>query len=85
MQHPFPLISKKQICRCSKLFCLSLAVVLYDYNAVLYGEMTVVLSYVKQQPASALEKKMADSEEGFYDSSEESSDGLQAIINYSKL
>ena len=53
VQHPFPLISKKQICTCSKLFCLSLAVVLYDYNAVLYGEMTVVLSYVKQQPASA--------------------------------
>ena len=32
----FLLISKKQICRCSTLFCLSLAVVLHDYNAVLY-------------------------------------------------
>ena len=30
------LISEKQICTCSKLFCLSLAVVLHDYNAVLY-------------------------------------------------
>ena len=30
------LISKKQICTCSALFCLSLAVVLHDYNAVLY-------------------------------------------------
>ena len=26
---------KKQICTCSTLFCLSLAVVLHDYNAVL--------------------------------------------------
>ena len=33
---PFLLISKKQICTCSTLFCLSLAVVLHDYNAVLY-------------------------------------------------
>ena len=32
----FLLISKKQICTCSTLFCLSLAVVLHDYNAVLY-------------------------------------------------
>ena len=32
----FLLISKKQICTCSMLFCLSLAVVLHDYNAVLY-------------------------------------------------
>ena len=31
------LISKKQICTCSTLFCLSLAVVLHDYNAALYG------------------------------------------------
>ena len=30
----FLLISKKQICTCSTLFCLSLAVVLHDYNAV---------------------------------------------------
>ena len=30
------LISKKQICTPSTLFCLSLAVVLHDYNAVLY-------------------------------------------------
>ena len=28
----FLLISKKQICTCSTLFCLSLAVVLHDYN-----------------------------------------------------
>ena len=28
------LISKKQICTCSMLFCLSLAVVFHDYNAV---------------------------------------------------
>ena len=28
--------TKKQICTCSTLFCLSLAVVLHDYNAVLY-------------------------------------------------
>ena len=28
------LISKKQICTCSTHFCLSLAVVLHDYNAV---------------------------------------------------
>ena len=32
----FPLISKKQICTCSTLFCLSLAVVLHDYNAALF-------------------------------------------------
>ena len=32
----FLLISKIQICTCSTLFCLSLAVVLHDYNAVLY-------------------------------------------------
>ena len=32
----FLLISKKQICTCSTLFCLSLAVVLHDYNSVLY-------------------------------------------------
>ena len=32
----FSLISKKQICKCSTLSCLSLAVVLHDYNAVLY-------------------------------------------------
>ena len=32
----FLLISKKQICTCSTHFCLSLAVVLHDYNAVLY-------------------------------------------------
>ena len=32
----FRLISKKQICTCSTPFCLSLAVVLHDYNAVLY-------------------------------------------------
>ena len=31
----FLLISKKQICTCSTLFCLSLAAVLHDYNAVL--------------------------------------------------
>ena len=36
MQHTFFLISKKQICTCSTLLCLSLAVVLHDYNAVLY-------------------------------------------------
>ena len=36
VQHPFPLISKKQICTCSRLFCLFLAVVLHEYNAVLY-------------------------------------------------
>ena len=36
VQHPFHLISKKQICTCSTRFCLSLAVVLQDYNAVLY-------------------------------------------------
>ena len=35
VQHPFPLISKKQICTFSTLLCLSLAVVLHDYNAVL--------------------------------------------------
>ena len=35
VQHPFPLISKKQICTWSTLLCLSLAVVLHDYNAVL--------------------------------------------------
>ena len=34
----FLLISKKQICTCSTLFCLSLAVVLHDYNAVLYDK-----------------------------------------------
>ena len=27
-----PLVSKKQICTCRTLFCLSLAVVLHDYN-----------------------------------------------------
>ena len=32
----FLLISKKQICTCSTLFGLSLAVVLQDYKAVLY-------------------------------------------------
>ena len=32
----FLLINKKQICTSSRLFCLSLAVVLHDYNAVLY-------------------------------------------------
>ena len=32
----FLLISKKTNCTCSTLFCLSLAVVLHDYNAVLY-------------------------------------------------
>ena len=32
----FLLISKKQICTCSTLFCLSLAVVLHDYNSVVY-------------------------------------------------
>ena len=32
----FLLISKKQIYTCSMLFCLSLAVVLHDFNAVLY-------------------------------------------------
>ena len=32
----FLLISKKQICTYSTLFSLSLAVVLHDYNAVLY-------------------------------------------------
>ena len=31
-----PELAKNQICTCSKLFCLSLAVVLYDYDAVLY-------------------------------------------------
>ena len=36
VQHTFFLISKKQICTCSTLLCLSLAVVLHDYNAVLY-------------------------------------------------
>ena len=30
------LISKKQIASSSTLFCLSLAVVLHDYNGVLY-------------------------------------------------
>ena len=35
-QQFFLLISKKQICTCSMLFCLSLAVVLHAYNAVLY-------------------------------------------------
>ena len=34
----FLLISKKQICTCSTLFCLSLAVVLHEYNAVLYDK-----------------------------------------------
>ena len=32
----FPLTSKKQICTCSTLFCLSLAVVLHEYNAALF-------------------------------------------------
>ena len=36
VQHTFLLITKKQICTCSTLFCLSLAVVLHDYNADLY-------------------------------------------------
>ena len=37
VQHLYLLInSKKQICTCSTLFCLSFAVVLHDYNAVLY-------------------------------------------------
>ena len=36
VQPLFLLISKKQICTCSTLFCLSLAVVLHDYNTVLY-------------------------------------------------
>ena len=34
----FLLVSKKQICTCSTLFCLSLALVLHDYNAVLYDQ-----------------------------------------------
>ena len=33
----FLLISKKQICMCTTRFCLSLAVVLHHYNAVLYN------------------------------------------------
>ena len=33
----FLLIGKKQICTCSTHFCLSLSVVLHDYNAVLYN------------------------------------------------
>ena len=36
VQHLYLLISKKQICTCSTLFCLSLAVVLHDYNAALF-------------------------------------------------
>ena len=36
VRHTFLLISKKQVCTCSTLFGLSLAVVLHDYNAVLY-------------------------------------------------
>ena len=36
VQQIFSLISKKQICTCSMLFCLSLAVVFQAYNAVLY-------------------------------------------------
>ena len=35
VRHTFLLISKKQICTSSTLFCLSLAFVLHDYNAVL--------------------------------------------------
>ena len=55
----FLLISKKQICTCSTLFCLApLAVVLLDYNAVLYDQnvkhpsytlFTEELSYVLTQ------------------------------------
>ena len=41
----FLLISKKQICTCSTLFCLSLAVVLHDYNAVLYDQNVKLPSY----------------------------------------
>ena len=41
----FLLISKKQICTCSTLFCLSLAVVLHDYNAVLYDYNVKLPSY----------------------------------------
>ena len=41
----FLLISKKQICTCSTLFCLSLAVVLHDYNAVLYDQNVKLSSY----------------------------------------
>ena len=33
----FLLISEKHICMCSTLSCLSLAIVLHDYNAVLYN------------------------------------------------
>ena len=33
----FLLISKKKNCKCCTLFCLSLVVVLHDYNAVLYS------------------------------------------------
>ena len=40
----FLLISEKQICTCSTLFCLSLAVVLHDYNAVLH-DFVVVFSF----------------------------------------
>ena len=36
--------TKKQICTCSTLFCLSLAVVLHDYNAVLH-DFVVVFSF----------------------------------------
>ena len=41
----FLLISKKQICTCSTLFCLSLAVVLHDYNTVLYDYNVKLPSY----------------------------------------
>ena len=41
----FLLISKKQICTCSTLFCLCLAVVLHDYNAVLFDQNVNLPSY----------------------------------------
>ena len=41
----FLLISKTQICTCSTLFFLSLAVVLHDYNAVLYDQNVKLPSY----------------------------------------
>ena len=41
----FLLISKKQICMCSRLFCLSLAVVLHNFNTVLYEQNVKPPSY----------------------------------------
>ena len=45
VQHTFSSNKQKKNCKCSTLFCLSLAVVLHDYNAVLYNLNVKLPSY----------------------------------------